>query len=102
MEMIDLTDIVGAVAVFVLTMLVLRFIPYLKAKVGQQNYEEIKMWVKIAVQAAEMIFQESGLGEKKKQYVLEFLQSKGFTIDFDELDAMIESAVLELNQGKVE
>lgn len=99
-NMIDITDLLGAIIVLILTLVANKFIPYLKQKTTEKQYENIKMWVKIAVQAAEMVFHESGLGAKKKQYVIDFLVSKGITVNFDELDAMIESAVFELKQNK--
>ena len=37
------------------------------------------------------------MGEKKKQYVLDFLADKGFTLDPNSINAMIEAAVKELN-----
>ena len=36
-----------------------------------------KYWVKIAVQAAEKIYQESGMGEIKYEYVVNFLKKIG-------------------------
>ena len=45
-----------------------------------------------------MIYNESGMGEQKKAYVLEYLNKKGITIDYDTLDNFIENAVLELNK----
>lgn len=53
----------------------------------------------IAVSAAEQIYVGSGRGEEKKAYVLEFLNSKGFTVDMDSLDKLIESAVYALKGG---
>ena len=44
-----------------------------------------------------MIYTESGMGQQKKAYVLEFLNSKGFTVDVDSIENLIESAVLDLN-----
>lgn len=36
-----------------------------------------KQWVKTAVQAAEKIYKDSGMGEKKYEYVVTFLQNIG-------------------------
>lgn len=44
-----------------------------------------------------MIYTESGMGQQKKAYVVEFLNSKGFTVDPDTIENLIESAVLDLN-----
>lgn len=53
----------------------------------------------VAVTAAEQIYIGSGRGEEKKAYVLEFMNSKGFTVDMDALDKLIESAVYALKNG---
>lgn len=73
-------------------------IPYLKAKLGDENFATLKNWVKIAVQAAEMIFKESKMGEQKKEYVLEFLKTKGYKVDTEAINNLIESAVLDLKK----
>ena len=72
-------------------------IPFLKEKYGEAKLNNIAKWVKIAVNAAEMIYTESGMGQQKKAYVLEFLNNKGFTVDMDSIENLIESAVLDLN-----
>jgi len=103
--MIDLTEVIvaliGLVSVVVSTVLV----PYLKQKKTAEELAQIsetlvqiQFWVDIGVQAAEMIFIGSGRGEEKKAYVIEFLNSKGFTIDPESIDAMIEASVLKLQQ----
>ena len=38
----------------------------------------------------------TGRGEEKKAYVVKFLQEKGFTLDPDSLDKLIEAAVFNL------
>ena len=43
-----------------------------------------------------MIYVGDGRGEEKKQYVIEFLNSKGFTLNTAEIENLIEAAVLEL------
>lgn len=98
MEYIDLTEIIIAVISLLFAVAARYFIPYLKEKWGNEKLDNITKWVKIAVDAAEMIYKESGMGQQKKAYVLEFLNKKGFTVDVDELDNLIESAVFEINQ----
>ena len=43
-----------------------------------------------------MIYVGAGRGEEKKQYVIDFLNSKGFTLNTAEIENLIEAAVLEL------
>lgn len=92
----DITQLViGVIGICVLfvTMVIL---PLARAKFGNENVEEFLRWVKIGVQAAEQIYAITD-GEQKKMYVLEFLDSKGYDINEDEVDKAIEAAVLELH-----
>ncbi len=95
--MTNITPVVEAVLALLAAVVSCFLVPYIKSKYGAQKLAEIQKWVRIAVEAAEQIFKESGLGEQKKAYVLEFLSSKGFTLDADSVDKMIEAAVLALN-----
>lgn len=72
-------------------------VPLIKQKTTKEQRENIYFWVRVAVQAAEMIFNEKGKGKDKKQYVIDFLTSKGINITMQELDVLIEAAVKELN-----
>lgn len=67
-------------------------IPWLKDK-------KIYSAVKIAVQAAEQIFNETGKGKEKFAYVQGWAMNK-FKITEDDLEKFIESAVYELNRKK--
>ncbi|MFQ9555840.1 MAG: phage holin, LLH family [Oscillospiraceae bacterium] len=52
------------------------------------SLRKIKMWVTVAVEAAEQLYTGSGRGAEKKAYVVEFLNSKGFKIDAETLDKL--------------
>lgn len=93
------TMIFEGLITLVLGILTVVVIPYIRGKMSTAEFAETIKWVKIAVQAAEMIFKESGLGEKKKKYVEDFLEAHGITYDAEQLDALIESAVLELKRS---
>lgn len=97
--MIDLTTIVSAVFTLTMALITTFLVPYLKNKVDAEKFEKIKSWVKVAVQAAEMIYTESGMGATKKAYVIDYLNKKGYTLDTETLDNLIESAVLELKKS---
>lgn len=96
--MIDLTPIINAAIMLISALITAFVIPWLKGKIETQKLEKIKNWVTIAVTAAEQIYNESGMGTKKKEYVLNFLQQKGYTLDPEKIDAMIEAAVYGLQQ----
>ena len=95
--MTDLTPIVNAVITLIAAIVTTFLIPWIKSKIDAAKLAQIVEWVGIAVRAAEQIYNESGMGEKKKQYVLDFLADKGFTLDTNSINAMIEAAVKELN-----
>ena len=71
-------------------------IPWIRSKTTAAQFEKIKMWVTVAVEAAEQLYTGSGRGAEKKAYVVEFLNSKGFKIDAETLDKLIEAAVFNL------
>lgn len=85
--------ILGAIITYIL-------VPFFKSKTTKQQRENIYFWVRVAVQAAEMIYREKGQGKLKKEYVVEFLISKGIGITTEELDVLVEAAVKELNMAQ--
>lgn len=98
MNVIDLTPILQAVITLVAALITTFLVPYIKNKVNDEKLAQIKMWVKIAVEAAEQIYTEDGRGSEKKAYVMQFLDAKGYTFDAQSVDNLIESAVLEMNK----
>ena len=95
--MFDLTSIITAIIGLIAAILTGFVIPYLKQKYGNQKINNIYNIICIAVQAAEQIFAGSQRGQEKKQYVIDYLAKKGYALDAETIDNMIESAVLELN-----
>lgn len=98
--MYDITPIAEAVFALAAAVITAIVIPYIKSRTTAQQQAEISAWVRVAVSAAEQIYKGSGRGEEKKQYVLAWLREHGATVDADELDALIEAAVYELNAAK--
>lgn len=92
----DYTLLFEGVLTILFALITMYVIPWIKTKVSAEELTEIIKWVKIAVQAAEMIYKESGMGEEKKAYVKTFLEDKGIKYDERQINSMIESAVLEL------
>mgnify|MGYP002767786998 CR=1 FL=1 len=54
--MIDITNVVSAVITLLVAVITTFLIPYLKEKVDAEKFEKIKAWTKVAVEAAEMIY----------------------------------------------
>ena len=95
--MFDITPIVEAILALVAVVITSIVIPYIKKKTSVEQQREIVAWVKIAVAAAEQIYVGTGRGSEKKLYVIEWLADRNVTVDTNKLDALIESAVYELN-----
>lgn len=94
--MIDLTPIMEAIIALAVAVITAFVIPWLKGKIDADKLEQIKLWVTVAVEAAEQLYNGTGRGEEKKAYIVKFLQEKGFTLDPDSLDKLIEAAVFNL------
>ena len=81
-------------------------VPYIKEKLGNEKLAKYEYWASMAVSAAEMIFKEQGMGETKKEYVVNFLNDMfnkdKIVITKEELEILVESAVkeLKLNEKK--
>ena len=95
--MTDLTPIVNAVITLIAAIVTTFLIPWIKSKIDAAKLAQIVERVGTAVRAAEQIYNVSGKSKKKKQYVLDFLADKGFTLDPNSINAMIEAAVKNLN-----
>ncbi|OPZ65870.1 MAG: Phage holin protein (Holin_LLH) [Firmicutes bacterium ADurb.Bin506] len=97
--MFDITTIIEALAALIVAVITAFVIPYIKSKTTAQQQQAINSWVRIAVTAAEQIYVGSGRGAEKKEYVLQFLAEHGIKLDGARIDALIEAAVYELNNG---
>ena len=99
--MINITPIIEAVFALLAAIITAVVIPYIKNRTTAQQQAEINAWVRIAVTAAEQVYKGKGRGEEKKAFVLEWLKSHGVTVDTEKLDALIESAVYDMNNGLI-
>ena len=100
--MFDITVIIEAAFALIGVIITAIVIPFIRSKTTVAQQQQINSWVKIAVAAAEQIYIGSGRGTEKKAHVLNFLNSKGVTLDVESVDAMIEAAVYELTHGIIE
>ena len=67
----------------------------------KEKQAKLEFWIKAAVKAAEMLYEESGQGELKKEFVLNFVRDailKNFNLKITEeqLDLLIEAIVYEV------
>lgn len=100
--MTDITSIMEAVAALAMAIITTFVVPYIKSKTTLEQQSQLNEWVRIAVTAAEQVYEGPGQGDRKKAYVLTWLAGHGIAVDEDKLDAMIEAAVYELtNTGLI-
>lgn len=95
--MIDITPIINALILLCAALVTCVLIPWLKAKLTKEQLDNLCLWVEVGVNAAEQIYKGNGRGEEKKEYVLAFLEERGYTVSFEELDALIEAYVKKLD-----
>ena len=103
---IDITPIITAVVEVVVgvvvSLIATKVIPWIHSKFDQEQLEFIKAIVKIAVRAAEQLFDKEQ-GAEKLEYAIKFvlaaLSEKGIIIDEELLRSYIEAAVLELHRA---
>lgn len=97
MNTIDITPVVNTVIALAATVVSVFLTPWIKSKTTAQQRSELVAWAKIGVAAAEQIYVGQGRGDEKKQYVREFLKSKGFDLNEESVNNAIEAAVKQLN-----
>ena len=96
---IDITQIVVAVIGLLSVIITSVVVPLLKKKLGAEKTSEIQKWAEIAVHAAEQIFNGTGKGQEKKEYVVNFLREHGFDVDDQAIENAIEAAVYDMNNA---
>lgn len=94
----DYTKIFEAIITLLFALISVFVVPYVKKKISAEKLSEILKWVMKAVEAAEQIYKESGMGKEKKKFVENFLTEHGISVDIEQLDVLIESAVWELKK----
>lgn len=95
---VDVTEIVVAVIGLIGAILTGWAIPYLKSKTTKDKWSMVISWAKTFVQAAEVLYDGSGRGEEKREYVLAKLREKckehNISYNEEEIRATLESAFL--------
>lgn len=87
----------------ILSVITVRFIiPILQEKGYATKMNNAFTIIDKAVKSAEQIYNQSGQGDLRKQYVIDFLKSKNIKMTDEELNTFIEASVLEMNNFKKE
>jgi hypothetical protein len=96
--MIDWTGVRDVLITLILGVISLTLVPYLRAKVGEVKWAEIIQWIKVAVNAAEMLYKDRP-GEIKKEYAKQVLDAAGIDPNLTQVDAAIEAEVFALKHA---
>jgi Bacteriophage holin of superfamily 6 (Holin_LLH) len=83
--LLSIFSIVGTIATAVL-------IPYINQKIQEKKLKNVKFWVVSAVRAAEKMFADPKEGEKKRAFVLDFLEQNNIVLSDGQLRVLIEAA----------
>lgn len=94
--MIDLTPLFQALITLAAALIASVLVPWIKEKYGVEKLNRIKLWARAAAAAAEQLYQGEGRGEEKLNYVLDFLESKGFGVDRESLGKIVHAELYEL------
>lgn len=96
MDTINITPLVNALISLAAVAISLFVIPVLRRKVKAQDIERLESLARIAVEAAEQLYAREAT-DAKRQYVLSYLESKGYTIDDHDVMNALEAAVIKLH-----
>lgn len=94
---IDITDLILAAITLIAGIVTRYVVPWIKNRTTQIQYQRIQEVTRIAVEAAEQLCKNGTLkADERKNYVNSILNSHGFTVDYNQLESMIESCVSSL------
>lgn len=88
----DITGIIEALLTLIVAVVGIIY-TYLRNK--STNAEQLDRWVQIAVSAAEQAY-KVGMTDDRKAYAMQVLEGKGLSLNWAEVDTMIEAAVNKL------
>jgi len=93
-----IVQIILAVIALLVAVITTILAPWIRAKYSAEKRAEINDYIKATVRAADQILKVSDpTGKFRKEFVLNFINRKGFKLTEDELNILIEAAVKELN-----
>lgn len=95
---IDLTTIANALIALAAAIITTFIIPWIRSKTTENQRRDIFAWVDVAVKAAEQLYKGPGLGAQKKRFVLNYIKSKGYTLDDMSVELALEAAVKEITE----
>lgn len=96
METINITPLVNAIISLAAVVISLFVIPVLRRKAKAQDLERLEALATLAVKAAEQLYDRKE-ADAKRDYVISYLYSKGYSVDDEDVLAALEAAVIKLH-----
>ena len=97
-----ITKLVEAIVTVVIVLISAYVIPWLKGKMGEDKYKEIKYYAEYAVRCAEQLY-SGEQGREKKAFAMSYLVSKakevGIEMSEEDISILIESTVNLIKYG---
>lgn len=92
--MIDLTQLAAAIISLCGIVVTIKVVPWIKSKMNESTLNRVAYWARVAVEAAEQKVKNGSIDPSERfGYARKFLNNKGYDLDFDEIEALIESSV---------
>ena len=96
-------QILNAVVTVICLVITGILIPLIKAKIGQEKFNQIRQYTEIAVRSAEQLYTPEEWKEKK-QYVYDYILRKvnelGIGLDEADIDLIVEGIVNQVKHGR--
>lgn len=97
-----ITVIIKALVAVLSVLITSVVIPYIKGKIGENKYNEIKYYIEYAVRCAEQLYSKEE-SEQKKQYVVSYVTRKvneiGIEMSEEDISVLIEATVNYIKYG---
>ena len=94
-----ITVIIKAVVAVLSVLITSVIVPYIKGKIGENKYEEIKYYISYAVRCAEQLYTPEQWQEKKAYvfaYIVRKAEDLGINMSEEDLNVLIEGIVNEV------
>ena len=95
--MTDLTPVINAFIALFAALITAFVIPWIRRNTSAKDREELLKWVEIAVAAAQQLYHQLD-GAQRKEYVRNYLNTKGYDVSDKDVDNALEAAVLKLHR----
>ena len=96
-NLMDITAIAEAIILLIMAIITCYLVPMIKARLDNEQLAKVRVWVDIAVNAAEKLY-GAGKGDEKLKYAEGILLNKGIKLDTMALKAMIDAAIKKMEQ----